>query len=48
MNNLKCEEFNSEKCDLFSLGITYLRLTLLLDEELIMRMNNLEKWLRKN
>ena len=36
-------EFNPEKSDIFSTGLTFLRLSLLLDENKISEMNNFEK-----
>jgi len=33
-------EFNSEKSDIFSTGLTFLRLSLLLEENKISEMNN--------
>ena len=35
-------QFNTEKSDIFSTGITFLRLSLLLKEEEINQMNNIE------
>ena len=36
-------EFNPEKSDIFSTGLTFLRLALLLNEKEIAQMNNIEK-----
>ena len=36
-------EFNPEKSDIFSTGITFLRLSLLLNEQEITEMNDIEK-----
>ena len=36
-------EFNPEKSDIFSTGLSFLRLSLLLDEKGISEMNNFEK-----
>ena len=36
-------EFNPQKSDIFSTGLTFLRLALLLNEKEIAQMNNIEK-----
>ena len=36
-------KFNPEKSDIFSSGLTFLRLSLILKENLISEMNNIEK-----
>ena len=36
-------KFNSEKSDIFSAGLTFLRLSLLLDSKEIIKMNNIEE-----
>ena len=36
-------EFNPEKSDIFSTGITFIRLVLLLNENQIVNINNLDK-----